>query len=574
MINGINLTERLAVGDTAEVFRATDGRYEYAVKVLHAHLANDPIVRSRFQREAETLAGISHPNVVRVHGTTEHDGRPGLVMELLTGGSIRGKRMAVQRAADLLRDLCDALAHLHAKGIVHRDIRPSHILFSAEGSPKLTDFGMASIRDLSGLTRSTVFASNLSYVDPYTWGRSRPQPTHDLYSLGAVFYELLSGSPPPSALFGNGSEASRAREMSAFREKSGHVVTDVICGMLDRPGRRPRSAREVIDWIDAGRVSGLRDIAECIHCGAAMPREAAICLECGKVPLDIVEDPYGCFLLLRKISEEREVLSPFLRKLQILSAVPIEQPRLLIGNTRLYSRSERRSGFRLPARIADSIAAESVDALIAALVGDSGRKIRIEARPITRSSYRRSGPLIRLRYGRIVAPAAAAALRSLVARRDAQTQQEEPSADLRREIANAIGIAVRRVSENGGAIEPTDVEALGQALYRAADRLDQTEGYLQSVNLQEAYAALERGRLQNDKRDSAARQVDDAQAIFRQYADSERSAAMQRQTIVDACRILERLSGTDLLLALEQVSELLDAGSSAKTHGPADTSDR
>jgi serine/threonine protein kinase len=560
MTTDIALGDRLAIGNTAEVFKGTEGDREYAVKVLHAHLADDPIVLSRFVREAEMLVSLAHPNIVRVYGVAYYDGRPGMVMELLPVGSLRGRLLTPHRTMALLRDLCSALVLLHGRGVVHRDIRPEHILFSADGTAKLTDFGMASVRDLSGLTRSTIFASQLTYADPYTWGRTRPQPIQDIYSLGAVFFESLVGSPPPSALFGEVGDAQREAQLAEVRE-SGHVIGDVIRGMLEPPARRPRSAQEILDWIDAGHQHGVRDISECIHCGAAMPREAPVCLQCSKPPLAVELDPNGEFLVLRKISEDRSVLSPFLRKLRLLSATPIEEPRILIGDVRFYSREEQRAGARLPVRIVEGVASGSVGPLMDALQGSSG-KIRITRHPMG-PRWPKRGPLIRLKTGTILPPATVNALRSLSADFQAQRSKQSSSIDeLRRDCAYAIGIAARHVADHEGALDDLDVKSLGATLNSAVDRLERTERYLQSVSLHDAYATFERG-------ESAGA----AEELFRGYADAEQQAARTRQKITDACRVLESLSAGGLSKALQRVVAILDDVSEA-TPPQADMSAR
>ena len=149
------------------------------------------------------MARLRHPNVVRVHAIGDSDGRPFVELEYLEGGSLAsrldGTPWARRAAARLIETLAQALAEAHRMGIVHRDLKPANILMTEDGTPKIADFGLAksSDRDL-GLTRTNSIIGSPSYMAPeQAEGRARDVgPAADIYALGAILYELLTGRPP------------------------------------------------------------------------------------------------------------------------------------------------------------------------------------------------------------------------------------------------------------------------------------------------------------------------------------------------------------------------------------------
>ncbi|QEH35471.1 Serine/threonine-protein kinase PrkC [Aquisphaera giovannonii] len=159
--------------------------------------------RRRFAREAELVAALRHPNIVQVHDVGEADGQPYFTMEFVEGGSlaeaIAGTPRPARDAAGLVADLADAVAAAHRAGIVHRDLKPSNVLLAADGTPKVTDFGLARHLALgSSLTQSGAAVGTPSYMAPeQAQGRAgEVGPASDLYALGAILYELLTGRPP------------------------------------------------------------------------------------------------------------------------------------------------------------------------------------------------------------------------------------------------------------------------------------------------------------------------------------------------------------------------------------------
>jgi tetratricopeptide (TPR) repeat protein len=163
----------------------------------------------RFQTEAEAAARLQHPHIVQVHETGEYQGRPFLVMELLEGGSLAQKvaqaPLAARPAAGLLEKLARAVHYAHERGVIHRDLKPSNVLLSADGTPKITDFGLARRLDETltpeypvARTQTGAILGTPSYMAPeQAAGQSKEAgPATDVYALGAILYECLTGRPP------------------------------------------------------------------------------------------------------------------------------------------------------------------------------------------------------------------------------------------------------------------------------------------------------------------------------------------------------------------------------------------
>lgn len=175
-----------------------------AVKVLKGGFDGSDIAE-RFQREGRTAARLSHPNIVQVYdaGEGELDGRdaPYIVMEHVSGGDLKGLidsegSLRSGRLARLGAGVAAGLAHAHDRGIVHRDIKPHNILLDEDGSPKLTDFGIARALDTTAMTGSGVYLGTALYSAPEQLKGEGVTPASDVYSLGAALYQAVSGEPP------------------------------------------------------------------------------------------------------------------------------------------------------------------------------------------------------------------------------------------------------------------------------------------------------------------------------------------------------------------------------------------
>jgi serine/threonine-protein kinase len=188
------LAQELGRGGMAVVFAAHDREMNRAVamKVLAAHLAGDEEFRMRFLREARIAGSLSHHNLVRVYDVTEIDGLPAIVMELVDGPSLSGGKLTLAEAAQI----ADGLAYAHARGVVHRDLKPGNLLRGRDGIVKIADFGIARAVEETRVTQIGTVLGTLRYRSPEQAEGRDVGPEADIYSLGVVLDELLAEQPP------------------------------------------------------------------------------------------------------------------------------------------------------------------------------------------------------------------------------------------------------------------------------------------------------------------------------------------------------------------------------------------
>ncbi|MBX3438072.1 MAG: protein kinase [Planctomycetaceae bacterium] len=196
------LKERIGEGGMGVVYRA---RYvvnnrEVAVKILPDDVKN-PVVLARFERELEVLKNLNHPNIVRSFGGVCEDKHRFYAMELVEGGSLedelqeRGK-LSWEEVVAYGQEMCSALSYLHQHGVVHRDVKPANFLITENKRLKLSDFGLASVMAARRITTAGKTAGTILYMAPEQIRGADITPQTDLYALGCVFYELLTGTPP------------------------------------------------------------------------------------------------------------------------------------------------------------------------------------------------------------------------------------------------------------------------------------------------------------------------------------------------------------------------------------------
>lgn len=205
--NRYQLLERLGKGGMSDVFRARDLMLEryVAIKVLHEHSSNDESFQQRFRQEARAAANLSHPNIVTVHDFGLDQGQLFIVMEHVPGSDLktllrqRG-RYSVEEAIPLIVQACAGIGYAHRAGLVHCDIKPHNMIVTPDARLKVTDFGIA--RALSTILpdeRADVVWGSPQYFSPEQAVGDAPSPASDVYSLGVVLYEVLTGALPFTA---------------------------------------------------------------------------------------------------------------------------------------------------------------------------------------------------------------------------------------------------------------------------------------------------------------------------------------------------------------------------------------
>jgi serine/threonine-protein kinase len=224
------LERLLGRGGMASVWLARDERLDrlVAVKVLSDKIASDPEYVARFRREARVAAGLSHPNLVGVFDFAESEERRYLVMEYVPGPNL-AERIARGEGVDcsrLAREILGAVAHIHAAGVLHRDIKPQNVLIAADGRSQLTDFGIAQPDDATSLTRTGQLLGTERYIAPEVMNGEPASARSDLHSCGVLLAECSGEDPPPRL------EALVRR----LREAD--------------PDRRPTSAAEALAWLE------------------------------------------------------------------------------------------------------------------------------------------------------------------------------------------------------------------------------------------------------------------------------------------------------------------------------------
>ncbi|HKA59881.1 MAG TPA: serine/threonine-protein kinase [Gemmatimonadales bacterium] len=245
-------------GGMSVVYRARDRRLNrlVAIKVLPPELAYDPAIRTRFKREAQTAAQLSHAHIVPIYDVGERDGIAHFVMALITGGNLadllaREPRQPIEEARRLLREIADALAYAHLRGVIHRDIKPDNILIdAATGRAMVTDFGIA--RAIEAGTRLTVTGAAVgtpTYMSPeQAKGERDIDGRSDIYSLGVIGYQMLTGRVPfvaanPMALLLK-HVGERPRAIAELRPDAPRSIRDAVerSLMKDAEDRWPTAA--------------------------------------------------------------------------------------------------------------------------------------------------------------------------------------------------------------------------------------------------------------------------------------------------------------------------------------------
>lgn len=195
------IVAEIGAGGMGTVFRGIDRQtgQDVAVKQLKRDLSQ-PEVIERFKREGEILRQLHHPNIVNLLDTAQQDGQHFLVMEYVSGGDLnqflKVGPLPIERILALTLELADALTRAHHLGIIHRDLKPANVLIAADGTPRLTDFGVAHIERGEHLTETGIVIGTISYLAPETLLGEDVDARVDIWAFGVMLFEMLSGGTP------------------------------------------------------------------------------------------------------------------------------------------------------------------------------------------------------------------------------------------------------------------------------------------------------------------------------------------------------------------------------------------
>ncbi len=272
-IPGVEELEPVGRGGFAVVYRGWQPEYQRHVAVKVLEPSTDPAVVGRFRREVRAMGAVSdHPNVVPIYGAGVVDGRGYMVMPLLSGGTlddkIRSGPLDAPEVVRIGRALADALAASHQIGLLHRDVKPANVLFTAYGDPQLADFGIARFADATATY--TGFAATVAYAAPEVLQGEPATPASDVYSLGATLHAALRGEAPFRRVDG---EPAVATAMRVLSDEPAHLkaagVPAALAAVVERamakdPAHRYPTAqalRHALDDVDLGIATRKRPTA-------------------------------------------------------------------------------------------------------------------------------------------------------------------------------------------------------------------------------------------------------------------------------------------------------------------------
>jgi len=256
------IVRTLGSGGVADVFLAHDGVLDrdVALKMLNRERSRDDEFMERFRREAQSAAALSHPNIVSIYDRGEDEsGSCYISMEYLPGGTLKDRisrdgRLSPSIAAEVAIQISGALGAAHERGVIHRDIKPQNVLITRSGDVKVGDFGIARAESESSMTRTNLVLGTAAYMSPEQATGGRVEPRSDLYSLGVVMYEMLTGELP---FEGHDPVAVAMKHVNVPPRPPREIVRDIPKGLNDLvlrllakdQGNRPASADALVDEI-------------------------------------------------------------------------------------------------------------------------------------------------------------------------------------------------------------------------------------------------------------------------------------------------------------------------------------
>jgi serine/threonine protein kinase len=268
LLGRYTIVERLGFGGMGEVWRARDEElgHDVAVKALARHLVANEDARERFRLESELAGSLSHDHVVTIHDSgTERDAMV-LVMELIEGGNLEARlrtpgHLPVAEALRIAREILSGLAAAHRAGLVHRDVKPANVMFTATGTVKLTDFGIARLAATETSRTAEVFGS-APYLAPERADGQPAVPASDVYAVGCVFYEMVTGMSPftgetPAVTIARHLQYSPPAPSVVHPEITAAVDAIVLRSLAKDPAERYADAEEMLRDLEHAEIDGL-----------------------------------------------------------------------------------------------------------------------------------------------------------------------------------------------------------------------------------------------------------------------------------------------------------------------------
>ena len=273
------ILEQIGEGGMAIVYKARDTRLDrdVAIKVIRTEkltLETMGKTLKRFDREAKALAKLTHPNIVQITDFGEYDGKPYLVMFYIPGGTLKqklGQPIPWRDAARLLAPIARALQYAHQQGVIHRDVKPSNILIGANNEPMLTDFGIAKIlldtEETSDLTGTGMGIGTPEYMSPEQFQGEGVDARTDVYSLGVIFYEMVTGRKPytattPAAILVKQATEALPRPSAFVRGLPGNVENTLVKALAKKPENRYANMGEFLRVLEAFAKGNLTSVSD------------------------------------------------------------------------------------------------------------------------------------------------------------------------------------------------------------------------------------------------------------------------------------------------------------------------
>jgi serine/threonine protein kinase/tetratricopeptide (TPR) repeat protein len=243
------ILEKLGSGGMGEVYLAEDTKLnrKVALKFLPDQYISDENFKIRFMREAQAAAKLNHPNIITIYEVNEHDGHPFIAMELAEGKSldetIKSGELPIAKIIDITFQICEGLKEAHKAAIVHRDIKPANIIISKNERCKILDFGLAAIQSDERLTGSGSFLGTVEYMSPEQVRGEKVDHRSDIFSLGIILYEMITGHPPFKGDYVAGVVYSIINEIPEMLDKRRSNIPGEFQSIIDKTLEKDRGMR-------------------------------------------------------------------------------------------------------------------------------------------------------------------------------------------------------------------------------------------------------------------------------------------------------------------------------------------